>query len=600
MKLSFAISVASLLCATAQAQIVADDCASPNPAVGAGTHDWDNSAATTGAEGQTEASCYAFGTSGIDADVWTEYLAGSTGCASITVCNAVGSITDSKIAVYPAGGCPTAGTSLACNDDTCGLLSEVSLNTVAGQTYLIQLGNFPGAAPGTSQIDIIESGGSGLPVISSQDDCANATTDVVGPGSYRFNTLSATTGTQGQNEALCYAVGTTGIDNDVWFVYTATVDACAQISTCNSDQPCAIFADTKIAVYPGTGCPTDGTSIACNDDACNGLRSQVVFPVVSGQSYLVQIGSFPGAAAGSGIVDIAEVNCPVVLSNQDDCGNASVDTIGPGQFGWDNLLATTGTEGQTEASCYKFGTSGIQSDIWALYVPEANGSVTIESCGSVGNTNTDTKIAAYPAADCSMIDGTSVACNDDTCGLLSQITFSVNCGQSYLVQLGSFPGSGDGTATMFINETGAPCGPGPIGFTPTECNPGNPNSTGVPATIRAEGQELASAMDVEVIAESVPPGQFGYFFASRTLGFIPNPGGSLGNICVLGNQGRYNNVSQIGTGPTLNLDVGTINVPTNPAPGEMIMPGDTWYWQCWHRDIGNNNNFTNVVGVLFN
>ncbi|MCP3918652.1 MAG: hypothetical protein GY711_24160 [bacterium] len=592
---------ACLLCAPGRAQITSDDCASAGMSmIGPGTHAWDNTNATTGAEGQTEGLCYAFGTFAIDFDVWAVYTATASGCAIVSACNSGGSLTDTKIAAYAGSACPAPGTAIACNDDNCGFFSEISFSITAGQSYLIQLGSFPGAMAGTALIDITEGPSPGPSDLMDLDDCAAAGADVVGPGSYRFSTLAATTGAQGQNEPNCYAFGLNGIDNDIWFTYTATQNACTVIETCNSNQPCLTFNDTKVAVYPAQGCPATGTSIACNDDACES-RSVVVFPSVAGQSYLVQLGNFPGSGSGAGIVDISETPCPgASLSNQDDCAGAAVDTIGPGHYGWDNQGATTGTEGQTEANCYLFGTSGIQGDIWALYVVTADGSVTIESCGSAGNSNDDTKMAAYPAAPCGTIDGTSVACNDDTCGLLSQLVFNIQCGESYLLQLGSFPGSGDGTADLFLTEVGAPCSAGPIGFTPMQCDPGNPNSTGISATIRAEGFASAAAMDVTVIAEQVPPGEFGFFFGSRTIGFIANPGGSLGNICVLGNQGRYHMASQIGQGPTFTLQVGDINVPTNPLPGEMIQPGDTWYWQAWYRDIGPTNNFTNVVAVAFN
>ncbi|MCP3918395.1 MAG: hypothetical protein GY711_22855 [bacterium] len=431
--------------------------------------------------------------------------------------------------------------------------------------------------------------------LSNQDDCTNSGIDNVGPGTHTFDISGATTGTQGQAEALCYAFGTSAIDMDIWGTYTAVISGTAVVSTCNST---GTLNDSKIAAYPsGAACPADGTSLACNDDAC-GLFSTIAFPVTAGQSYILQIGTFPGGASGDGSVDISEVPIAPALSNQDDCANALIDTIGPGGYGWDNLGTTTGIEGQAEASCYKFGSSAVQSDVWAVYVPESNGAVTIETCGSVGS-NADTKMAVYPLADCATIDGTSIACNDDTCGLRSQIIFDAICGESYLLQLGSFPGSSDGDATLLITESGSPCGSQGVGFTPNECNPANPNSTGVAATIRAEGSPVASAQNLTLIAESIPPGQFGYFFVSRTLGFVPNPGGSLGNICVLGNQGRYNNPSQIGQGPTMTLDVGAINVPTNPLPGEVIIPGDIWYWQAWYRDVGHTNNFTNVVRVVF-
>ena len=54
----------------------------------------------------------------------------------ISLCGSTG---DTKTAVYTDG---CAGLILACNDDACGLVSEVRFPAVAGQTYDIRIGNF--------------------------------------------------------------------------------------------------------------------------------------------------------------------------------------------------------------------------------------------------------------------------------------------------------------------------------------------------------------------------------------------------------------------------------------------------------------------------
>ena len=47
-----------------------DDCSSPEAISGVGTFAFNQTTATTGTEGQNEYSCYAFGSSAIDNDVW--------------------------------------------------------------------------------------------------------------------------------------------------------------------------------------------------------------------------------------------------------------------------------------------------------------------------------------------------------------------------------------------------------------------------------------------------------------------------------------------------------------------------------------------------
>ncbi len=36
-----------------------------------------------------------------------------------------------------------------------------------------------------------------------------------------------------------------------------------------------------------------------------------------------------------------------------------------------------------------------------------------------------------------------------------------------------------------------------------------------------------------------------------------------------------------------------------PTGNVAVQPGDTWNFQAWYRDIGNTNNFTDAVSVLF-
>jgi hypothetical protein len=123
-----------------------DECATPTPISGTGTFAFDNTAATTGTQGQTEAACLFFGTPGITNDIWFSWTGTATGTATLSLCG--GATMDSKVAVYDGTGCPTAA-AIACNDDSCGLQSQVTFAAVLGQAYTIQLGNYPSALPGT-------------------------------------------------------------------------------------------------------------------------------------------------------------------------------------------------------------------------------------------------------------------------------------------------------------------------------------------------------------------------------------------------------------------------------------------------------------------
>ena len=130
-----------------------DDCNVPDAIAGQGSFFFDNSLATTGAQGQSESICYEFGTTAVINDVWFDWTADFTGTVVVDTC---GSPTDTKIAAYPGAGCPTTGTALACNDDSCGWQSLIRFPVVSGQVYAIQVGLYPYASGGTGQLNIVE------------------------------------------------------------------------------------------------------------------------------------------------------------------------------------------------------------------------------------------------------------------------------------------------------------------------------------------------------------------------------------------------------------------------------------------------------------
>ena len=140
-----------------------------------------------------------------------------------------------------------------------------------------------------------------LTAAAQGSDSCTTPTAISGEGSFAFNTTSATTGSQGQNESLCDQFGTMAITRDVWFSWTSPEDGTATISLCGG----ATF-DTKLAAYPGSGCPAS-SALACNDDSC-GVQSQIAFDVTSGSVYTIQLGSYPGAGGGGGsmLIDVGE------------------------------------------------------------------------------------------------------------------------------------------------------------------------------------------------------------------------------------------------------------------------------------------------------
>jgi hypothetical protein len=127
----------------------------------------------------------------------------------------------------------------------------------------------------------------------ANDACAAATP--VTTGTTTFSTVGATT--DGPQEPNCsFCCGDAQVNQDIWYTFTAPCTGTATLSMCGTAS-----YDTKVAIYSGSGCPTqDGTAIACDDDFCStGGPSQVSWAATSGATYKIRIGGYL-TATGSG------------------------------------------------------------------------------------------------------------------------------------------------------------------------------------------------------------------------------------------------------------------------------------------------------------
>ncbi|MBK7874440.1 MAG: lamin tail domain-containing protein [Planctomycetes bacterium] len=295
-----AVAAIAMTSSTTRAQ-GSDDCATAqNIGNTFASFAYDTAVATTGTQGQAEAICLFFGSTAIDQDVWYTWTAPSSGSVTLTICGGVltGS-GDTKVAVYDGATCPGAA-AIACNDDSCGLTSQLSFTAVSGNSYTIQLGAFPGEPGGTGNFTL-----SGPPVPPANDDCAAAEA-IAGAGTFPFNTTNATTGTQGQSHVSC---GGASNFKDVWFQWTApATPGIATVNNCGS----ASF-DSKIAAFDGAGCPV-GAALACNDDFC-GAQSQIQFGFAANAVYMIQVGAFSATGGGAGSINIT-VGAPQVKISQ--------------------------------------------------------------------------------------------------------------------------------------------------------------------------------------------------------------------------------------------------------------------------------------------
>lgn len=132
------------------------------------------------------------------------------------------------------------------------------------------------------------------------------------------------------------------------------------------------------------------------------------------------------------------------------------------------------------------------------------------------------------------------------------------------------------------------------------CGPAVTNSTGLPASISATGSDVAADNSLLLMASNLPSNQFGYFVTSASQGFIANPGGSQGNLCLSGTLGRF--VQQVqNSGPAGQFSI-QVDLTSLPSPiGAAVMGGETWNFTAWYRDVNpsTTSNFTDGLSVLF-
>ncbi len=563
-----------------------NDCTTPTVIAGPGVHPFDTTTATT--SGFNGGGTCAAGASTINQDIFWQWTAPSAGSWIFETCDPLGGF-DTKLSVHAGIGC--AAVCVGYNDDACSLRSRVTVNVAsAGDTFVVQVGGF-GSGFGAGILTILPP-----PTPSANDDCATPTV-IAGAGPHAFNNAGDTTGAQGQNEALCYFFGSTTVDRDLWYTWTAPTSDNYQVRTCTQTT-----VDTKLAVYPGAGCPIDGTSIACNDDAC-GLQSALTFAAVAGSTYTIQLGTFPGAAGGNGTFSIDAVPPG---SGSDNCATAEAIS-GTGLFSFTQVGATTGTEGQNEALCYAFSTSGIGSDVWYVWTAPCTGTATLTTCGGA---TTDTKIAAYPGNTCP-IDGTSLACNDDFCGLQSSIDFPVTMGSTYMLQIGSFPGGSTGSGQFTLSCSG-PSSPavdfcnGDGSGTLCPCGNNNDGSNGVAGCsnsagagggkLAASGTASIAAGDLVLAGSTLQTGQAGLYLQGN-------------NATGGGNGVTFGDGLRCAGGGVVRLQVrnsgmtGSSFTTVNIGAVGGVAPGDVKRYQLWFRDTagpcGSGFNFTNGLEVTW-
>jgi hypothetical protein len=196
-----------------------------------------------------------------------------------------------------------------------------------------------------------------------------------------------------------------------------------------SCQPCK-FTGPCANLVPDHDCLTTGTPGCTDIDCCNTVCT---------------VDPFCCQTAWDGIcVSEAAQLCGFPPPANDNCEDRIEIFEGATPF----VTVGATTDGPPHASCDFFGDQQVNQDIWYNYNAPASGTLTVSLCGS----SYDTKVAVYEGCDCPVSDLNKLACNDDSCGLQSELTVQVVAGNCYKIRVGGFgAASGSGTLTLTLS-----------------------------------------------------------------------------------------------------------------------------------------------------
>lgn len=133
------------------------------------------------------------------------------------------------------------------------------------------------------------------------------------------------------------------------------------------------------------------------------------------------------------------------------------------------------------------------------------------------------------------------------------------------------------------------------------CEGAVPNSVGLSSRTRAYGSARIVEADLQLAAADLPPGVLGIFITGTATISAPLAS-SVGILCVGGSLGRF-----VGPGQVVQADPAgrfgiSIDLGQLPGPGvfSSVAPGETRYFQAWHRDVVGSqatSNLTDAVAV---
>src|SRR5262249_31223796 len=111
----------------------------------------------------------------------------------------------------------------------------------------------------------------------------------------------------------------------------------------------------------------------------------------------------------------------------DLCANAAPLTNGSTPF----TTVGASTDGPAEPQCSLGADGQVNQDVWYVYTAQCTGRATLGVCDA----NFDTRVAIYSGSGCPAAPALAVACDDNSCGQASQVTWYTYAGGVYKIRI---------------------------------------------------------------------------------------------------------------------------------------------------------------------
>ena len=438
---------------------------------------------------------------------------------------------------------------------------------------------------------------SSLPAFAQGTSC-DVATPISGPGSWGY--WGSPPGLQSEFSPDTDCEFFTG-HYSRYFQWTSTFDGNAQFDTLGATW------DTQLAVYQGVGC----TATCVDYDYGTGSpiapfflgRSLMIIPDVQvGDTFLVRVGNLPEGHTPWIVLGISQ--------NDDPCFGQADDVY-------------AGNDRYPDAASL---TDGLYSNLWVsnlhpdfyTFCIDPGGTLTVDALFSHGAGNLDLQLWGTDPANEGQLGSFLVDSESETDN--ESLTWTNPHATNREVRLyvrveDWFSGPDCNTYDLQVSGTGS-CD---ITVT-TFCDPMDVNSTGFPTVGTAVPQPGVGA-GVRLEATQGPPGQFGYWHVGTAptepglaigegrfclsitnfnrYGRYNQAGNSMNSVGQFDAQGVFQNLvgtSQTGTGFDVPIEI-PITFPNNTF--HTVAPGQTWYYQLWHREANGQSNFTNGLAITY-